>query len=128
VQARWNLGGLFTSKEQQRAAESRLSQAHLALDELRAKLSAGVQEARETINATGTQIRHGQDQIAHAEKAFQLLDELLKTTPQKDRTLGDVLRALLAVEQAQQDYLLAINNYDKAQLRLLLLLGPSGRE
>jgi outer membrane protein TolC len=118
------VGGLITSKQQQRAAVSRLSQAHLALDELRAKLSAGVQEAREAIRSNGEQIRSGQQSVEHAEKSYKFLNELLKSVPQKDRTLADVLRALLALKQAQQDYLMAINNYDKAQIRLLLLLGP----
>jgi outer membrane protein TolC len=124
LQARWNLGGLVTSKQQQRAAESRLVQAHLALQDLRAKLSSGVQEARETVHSTGSQISQGQQQIEHAEKSYHLLAAALKTAPQKDRLLVDVMRALLAIKQAQQDYLLAINGYDKAQLRLLLLLGP----
>ncbi len=125
LQARWNLGGLATAKQVQRAAETRLAQAQLTLDDLRAKLSAGVQEARETVLGAGGQIRHGQQVVEHAEKSYQLLDELLRGTPMKDRTLGDVLRALLAIKQAQQEYLTAINAYDKAQLRLLLLLGPA---
>ena len=119
-------GGFVTSKHQQRAAESRLTQAHLALEDLRAKLSAGVQEARETIHNTGSQIRQGQQQIEHAEKSYELLSELARSVPQKERALVDVLRALLLLKQSQQEYLTAINNYDKAQLRLLLLLGPSG--
>ena len=90
------------------------------------KLSAGVQEARETIHNTGYQIRQGQQQIDHSEKSVELLTEILKSVPQKDRALVDVMRGLMQLKQAQQDYLTAVNTYDKAQLRLLLLLGPLG--
>jgi outer membrane protein TolC len=100
-----------------------LAQAHLAMDDLKAKLAAGVQEARDTIHNTSRQIREGQLQIDHAEKSYQFVQSLLDNSQQKDRPLVEVMRALLAVKQAQQDYLLAINNYNKAQLRLLLLLG-----
>ncbi|HEX5270716.1 MAG TPA: TolC family protein, partial [Gemmataceae bacterium] len=47
VQARWNLTGLFTAKDQQRVADSRVRQVELSYEDVRAKLAAGVEEARQ---------------------------------------------------------------------------------
>jgi hypothetical protein len=52
------------------------------------------------------------------------MKEMLAVTTQKDRLVGDVLRSVLSIKEAQYNYLAAVNGYDKAQLRLLLLLGP----
>jgi hypothetical protein len=52
------------------------------------------------------------------------MKEMLAVTTQKDRLVGDVLRSVLSLKEARYNYLSAVNSYDKAQLRLLLLLGP----
>jgi outer membrane protein TolC len=124
VLARWDLSSLITARDRKRADESKVQQVHLTLQDLRGKLASGVQEARTSIQLTQEQIGQSQDQIRHADKSYELLKETLAVTMQKDRLVGDVLRGVLSMKEAQYNYLSAVTGYDKAQLRLLLLLGP----
>jgi outer membrane protein TolC len=125
VQARWDLSNLITARDRKRAAESKLQQVHLTLQDLRGKLASGVQEAKTSIQVSQEQIGQAQEHIRYADKSYELMKEMLAVTMQKDRLVGDVLRAVLSTKEAQYNHLSAVNGYDKAQLRLLLLLGPS---
>src|SRR5205085_5040776 len=51
LQARWNLSDFFTRCERQRALQAKVQQAHLAYQDLRGKLTLGVQDSHETIVA-----------------------------------------------------------------------------
>jgi outer membrane protein TolC len=124
VQARWDLSSLITARDRKRAAESKLQQVHLTLQDLRGKLAAGVQEAKSSIQVSQEQVSQSQEHLRHADKSYQLLNEMLAVTTQKDRLVGDVLRSVLSIKEAQYNYLSAVSSFDKAQLRLLLLLGP----
>jgi outer membrane protein TolC len=126
LQARWNLTEFATQRDRRRAALAKVQQAHLAYQDLRGKLTAGVQEAREAILSGLEQIRQGQEQIDHARRAYQLSDERLKE-PELGATYSEVLLANRSLALAQVNYLSAVRAFDKAQLRLLLLLGKAGR-
>jgi outer membrane protein TolC len=121
LQMRWNLTDLATRCERGRIADAQRAQAHFAYEDLRAKLTAGVTEAHDTIVAGNAQIGLSQEQIRHAREAQRVSRELQeKALPDGIMKMFDSLAAL---GQAQLNYLNAVRDYDKAQIRLLVLLG-----
>jgi outer membrane protein TolC len=124
LQARWNLGEHATAQNRARIAHSKLRQAHLTYQELRAKLSSGVQEARESSLNGKEQIGVTAEQVQHATEAYRLSKLRMKENV-KGSSPAEVLGTLQNLAAAQVSHLTAINTYDKAQLRLMLLLGPS---
>jgi outer membrane protein TolC len=127
LQARWNLTECITARERRRVAESKIQQAHLSYQDLQAKLTAGVQEAREASLSGLDQSRFGQTQIDHAGKAYERSNYRLINNI-KGRSPSEVLLAIRALGAAQLSYLHAVRDLDKAQLRLLILLGRAGHE
>ncbi len=75
LQFRWNLTQLVTAADRQRALCARTEQAHLAYEDLRRKLTAGVHESREVIVSGRDQIRLGQEQIDQARQAYNLSEK-----------------------------------------------------
>jgi outer membrane protein TolC len=125
LQFRWNLTDLATRCDKQRTAEARVLQTQFARDDLRGKLTAGVHESREGILSGRNQYETGQEQIKNAREAYRLSDERFsKAIP--GGSPSEVLLSLQTVLAAEYGYLSALREYDKAQLRLLILLGPSG--
>ena len=124
LQVRWNLMEFVTAREQRHLAESRVEQARLSRDDLRAKLTAAVQEARDASLSGREQIRHGTEQISHAISSYNLSDERLKMRA-PNASAAEVLQAIRGLETAHYNYLTAVNAYNKAQIRLLVLLGPT---
>jgi outer membrane protein TolC len=124
LQARWNLGEHMTAQDRQRIANSKLRQVHLTMQDLRAKLSSGVQEARESSLSGKEQIRLTGEQVQHATEAYTLSKMRMKENV-KGSSPAEVLGTLQNLATAQVSHLTAVNLYDKAQLRLMLLLGPS---
>src|SRR5262249_7697801 len=124
VSARWNLTEFATRCDKLRILDAKAQQAQLAYQDLRGKLAAGVQEAREAIVQGREQMRWGQEQIDHARQAYNLANERLTQGGQRSSP-SEVLLGLHSVAQAQGDYLAAVRAYDRAQLRLWILLGPA---
>jgi outer membrane protein TolC len=124
VHARWNLTQFATRCEQQRVLQSKINQVHLAYKDLRAKLTAGVQEAREASLSYHDQMQHGERQIEHARKAHE--QSKYRLTNIKGAAPSEVLLAIRSLGGGQLGYLSAMRDYDKAQLRLLLLTGAVG--
>jgi outer membrane protein TolC len=123
LQFRWNLTDLATRCDRQRAAEARVAQTQYAYDDLRGKLTAGVHESREGILSGREQYQSGQEQIKNAREAYRLSDDRLsRAIP--GSSPSEVLISLQTVLAAEYNYLSALRNYNKAQLRLLVLLGP----
>jgi outer membrane protein TolC len=123
LQMRWNLTQLATGCERGRIAEAQRAQVHLAYEDLRGKLTAGVQESQESILEGASEIRRGEDQIRHAREARRLSKQRLDEAIQGSST-SEVLLSLDSLGTAQLNYLTAIRDYDKAQIRLMVLLGP----
>lgn len=124
LQARWNLTQLFTKNEQMRIIQAKTEQAHLAYRDLQAKLTSGVYEARESILSGKQQIKVVEDYIKEARDAMQFSQRRL------DENLGthsEMLLAINAVAVAQSTYVNVVRSYDKAQLRLMLLMGHAGQ-
>jgi outer membrane protein TolC len=122
LQARWNLTELLTACDKQRVLRAKTEQAHAAYQDLRAKLTAGVHESREAILSGQEQIQLGREQIENAQRAHMLsMRRLDNNVP--GSSPSEVLLSLQSVSLAQINYLTALRNYDKAQLRLMVLLG-----
>jgi outer membrane protein TolC len=123
LQARWNLTEFLTQKDRRRVAQARIQQAHLAYQDLRGKLTAGVQEGRASILSGREQIHLGEAQVSDASQAMDLSEKRLKENPQPT-SYSESLLAHGAVARAQLNYLSALSAYNKAQIRLMVLLGP----
>ena len=104
--ARWNLTGLLTRCDRERVIQAKTEQAHLAYQDLRAKLTAGVYEAREAILSGRQQIRMVQDQIADAKHAYQLSEERLRNNV-AGSSASEVLLSLQTLSLAQSSATLA---------------------
>jgi outer membrane protein TolC len=122
LQARWNVTELLSGRARERVLDAKAEQAHLAYQDLKAKLAAGVRESLEEIHSGRQEMDLGQEQIRHARQAYQLSD-LRQKNNIPGSTYSEVLLSLQAVGAAQFLYLEALRSYDQAQIRMLLLLG-----
>jgi hypothetical protein len=108
-------------------AQSELRQAQLSLFSLQTKLRAGVEEAVSAILSGREQIARATVSIRHAAEAYSITDKRLHSEdPQenmRNNTFNAMLTSIQQLNQAHANYLTAVSNYNKAQTRLLLLLG-----
>lgn len=111
-------------QKQRAQAQSKAAQVELALRSLTSKLAVGVQEARDASAAGRWQIEYGTKMIEHAKETYRLSDLRLKENA-PGATVNEVLQAIRALEQAYSTRLTAIAGYNKAQIRLSVLLGPA---
>ncbi len=122
LQMKWNLTQLFSAESQRRLARSSRDQAQWTLQEARGKLAAGVQEAQQSILSGRERISVSMEQVKHASDSYRLsnrrLEEGLKNT-----TPADVVMSIRALEQAHFNYLQAVREHNRGQVRLLLFLG-----
>jgi outer membrane protein TolC len=127
AQVRWNLTDFCKSRDQQRIADSKLHQLVLTQQELRQKLTVGVHEARSAALSGEDQIRLGAEQIQQACKAYQISQFRRENYSEQRYKVTELqaLQALRTLEAAHLRYLEAASNYDKAQLRLLVLTGAT---
>jgi outer membrane protein TolC len=124
VRVKWNLTEFATARERRRIAETKIEQARMTYEDLRGKLTAGVEEARSASLSGREQIAHSAEQIRHAAKSYELSDQRWKMRV-PNATAAEVLVAIRGLEAAHYNYLTTINAYNKAQIRLLVLLGPT---
>ncbi|HEV3203522.1 MAG TPA: TolC family protein, partial [Gemmataceae bacterium] len=127
LQARWNLNHWLTQQEQQRATMAKVQQVHFAYQDLRGKLTAGVQEARETILTGKSQLDLCLTQIKNSDETYKLSFSRLENLPQS-ASYTETLLAVGSIGRAKANYLSVINSFDKAQLRLMVLLGGAGAQ
>jgi outer membrane protein TolC len=122
LQLRWNLTECATARDRRRIAMSKTQQAHLGFQELRSKLTLGVQEAREASLSSTDQVALGKTQIEHALVAYKLsLERFTNRIP--GSSPSEVLMSIGTLGRAQLNFLNAIRDHDKAQLRLFILTG-----
>lgn len=119
---RWNLADELSAAERRRVTQSKLQQARLAYQDLRAKLTLGVQEAVHACLSSREQMKMAEKQIACAEEAWKLSNTRLRENI-TGRSPSEVLLSIRALAAARLSYLLAIRDLDKAQLRLHVLTG-----
>jgi outer membrane protein TolC len=122
VQLRWNITDFLTAREKKRIAESRLRQAEWSMQDLQGKLTLGVKEAQSAIVSGREEVTHGTEMIGHAREFYELSNKRLEENVQ-GATVGEVQGAIRGLETARLGYLSAVTSYNKAQARLLLLLG-----
>lgn len=125
VQARWDLTEMLKARDEKRIAESKRRQVQLNYDDLRAKLTLGVREAREAILSGRQQIEEASEQIRQASEAYRLSDLRLKQNA-PGSSAAEVMQALRGLEEAHFNYINSVSAYNKAEIRLLLVLGPAG--
>lgn len=108
-------------------ARSELQQAQLSLLSLHSKLAAGIEEAYSAILSGHEQISRAADAIPHAAETYRLLDvRLTKENPEtstRNNTYNAIQSSIQQLSLAHANYLKAIDGYNKAQARLLLLVG-----
>src|SRR5262249_28334385 len=126
VQARWNLTDLLQGERKRQLAMSQMNQVAWTYQELRERLTMGVHEAVQTIQSNGSQFTLAEDQIRGAKKMLDSV-KLLKEKTGMDVTYSQVLQAHLNVAKTQLDYVELLREFDKAELRLMILLGPGAK-
>jgi outer membrane protein TolC len=122
VHMRWNLSEFVFAKEKRRQADANIQQVRLSADDLRAKLTLGVQEARDAIHGGLEQAGLAERHIHFAEESYKLSDIRLKQNI-KGRSTSEVLLALRSLGGARLEYLQAVRDANKAQMRLFVLVG-----
>src|SRR3954451_24570786 len=111
---------LLTADAQKRIACSGLAQVQLTYADLRGKLTLGVQEAREAVLSGRERMRLAKEQIQQAKAALELSDLRLREGI-TGASFSEVLAAQRGVAGAQANYLAELRDFDKAQLRLMVL-------
>src|SRR5262249_36943783 len=122
MQMRWNIAD-FVRKHAKRAAdESQARLAHLSAEDVRGKLVDTVRAARATTLSGLDQRCLAEEQIRAAQRFHELARLRLEKHVTKSHT--EVLQSLQALTQGRLNYINAVRAYDKAQLQLMILLGP----
>ncbi len=110
-----------SAKDKRDVALSKKTQAQLALRELQNKLALGVREGRETILASQARFTLAAEQIAALVELYRLSREaLLENLP--STKISDVLLAIRSLRESHTHHIQTIQNHNKAQIRLFLLL------
>lgn len=122
VHMRWSLSEFYFAKYKRHQSDMNIQQVHVTMQDLRAKLTLGVQEARDAIASGMEQIQLAEKHIRHAEESYRLSDQRLKQNI-KGRSSSEVLLALRTLSAARLEYLQAVRDLNKAQLRLFILVG-----
>ncbi len=121
---KWNLSEFAASKQKRRQADANIEQVRLTYDDLRAKLTLGVQEAHDAIHSGIEHVNLAERHIRSAEESYRLSDQRLKDMV-KGRSPSEVLLALRTLGGARLEYLQAVREHNRAQLRLFVLVGAS---
>jgi outer membrane protein TolC len=121
----WNLTDLCKAHPRMESAQSKLQQAELSYRDLQGKLTAGVQEAQSTILGNRDVIKMSGEQVKHAETMHRLSDLRLKQRVEGSSTT-EVLNAIRALEAANLSTISAVRAHNKAQVRLMVLMGAAG--
>ncbi|MSU78989.1 MAG: TolC family protein [Gemmataceae bacterium] len=122
VHMRWNLNEFVYAKQKRHQADANIQQVHLSIHDLRSKLALGVQEAREATHSNREQVKFAERHIRHAEESYKLSDQRLRQNI-KGRSSSEVLLALRTLSGARLEYIQAVRDLNKAQLRLFILIG-----
>ncbi|HZZ77001.1 MAG TPA: TolC family protein, partial [Gemmataceae bacterium] len=122
VRMRWNLSEFVYAKQKRHQADANIQQVHLSYQDLKAKLTLGVQEARDSIHSGREQLQLAERHIDFAEESYKLSSQRLKDNV-RGRSTSEVLLAMRALGGARLEYVQAVRDLDKANLRLFVLVG-----
>ena len=91
------------------------------------KLRAGVEDAFSAVVSGSEQIALASKAIDHAKETYRIMDlresEESPDARMRNKTYDGVLNTIRQLSQAYSNYLTAVSDYNKAQVRLLILLG-----
>ncbi len=124
VKAKWNLSEFYYARQKRHQADMNIQQVHVSYHDLRSKLTLGVQEARDSIASGFEQVDLAERHIRHAEESYRLSDLRFKQNI-KGRSASEVLLALRTLGGARLEYLQAVRDLNRAQLRLFVLVGTT---
>jgi outer membrane protein TolC len=127
VHVRWNFNEFLFAKQKRHQSDATIQQVHLSVQDLRSKLTLGVQEARDAIHSGIEQVALAEKHIRFAEESYKLSDQRFKNAI-KGRSSSEVLLALRSLGGARLEYLQAVRDLNRAQLRLFVLVGASDAE
>ena len=127
IRLRYNLTDIGFSKHKRRQADSNIEQVQLSVQELRAKLTLGVQEARDAIHSGLEQVTLADKHIRYAEESHKLSDTRFREGI-KGRSATEVLVALRSLGGARLEFIQAVRELNRAQLRLFILVGSTEPE
>jgi outer membrane protein TolC len=127
IHVKWSLSEFAYSQQRRHQADANIQQVRVTIEDLRSKLTLGVQEAREAIHSGAEQIELAEKHIRYAEESYRLSDQRLKQNI-KGRSASEVLLALRTLGGARLEYLQAVRDHNRAQLRLFVLVGASEAE
>lgn len=107
--------------------QSEIRQAQFALESIQLKLRAGVEDAYTAILGGREQINKAVKTIDHAKETYRIMElRLTEEGPEanmRNRTYEGVLNSIRQLSQAYSNYLTALSAYNKAQARLLIMVG-----
>ncbi len=107
------------------AIEAKIEQVRQTRADLAGKIEAGVREAHAEIVAGPGQIAEANRQAEQANHAYDRAEQLLNEFKKPDN-INDVLGAIHGLESANFGRIDAVSTYNKAQVRLQVLLGLAG--
>lgn len=120
VNVYWDASRLIGTGKKKELFQSKKRQAGLQHQQLLAKLSAGVVVSRDTAIKARERIRLAETEIAIAIESYKLSKARLDAA----ETLSmEVLQAIASLGSARGNYLSAVIDYNKAQIRLQYLIG-----
>jgi hypothetical protein len=120
----WSLVNSAARTQQFYALQGRFDQLQNAHQDLRAKLSMAVQEAREEVLSGHDRLDIALKQQQHAGEAYERIAHRFTESPfAKDRSPTEVLLALHTFHAANLAYVTAARDHARAHLRLAILTG-----
>jgi hypothetical protein len=111
---------------QLQAAVSKRDEVGLNLEDTRRRLALAAREAYQLIGSTRVQASVDAEEIRHAEEAQRLSNlRLRELGPDRAEALTmEVVQSIQALGAANGHLIATLNSHNKAQVRLLLVLGP----
>jgi outer membrane protein TolC len=108
-----------------RIAHLKLDEVHVAQEDQRRKLRAGALEARSAILSGREQMAQAREVIRHARESQRLGNVHLEDKVRRE-SVSDVEQSIRSLQAGRLGYIQVVSDYDKAEVRLLLLLGLGG--
>jgi outer membrane protein TolC len=124
LQARWNLSGLVGMNERRKVTQHQVQQVHLSYEDLRRRLAVGVQEAHGSACSGLDQMQNAETQIGFAAQGTDKAKERLKAQA-RGYSPAEVLLNLQGLASAKVNFVNAVRDFNKAQLRLLIYTGAA---
>lgn len=124
VAAEWNLTAIAQAGDQRRVLQARQREAQLTYDDQRNRLVLTVRGVMDIIRSAAEQLPLAEEQLTQARRLREISEERLQVLA-PGATPTDVAQAAQAEASALLNYLAIVREFNQAQLRLMVLIGPS---